>query len=345
MLPKPSLCLNIPKTGTSFMRQFFNAADWLEVRRLCGLNHCVLPLRPSLVAVEMLKRHGPAFGNLTCRAWDHHAGWSALPKSLRHLPGLCAMRDVESWYGSAFLYYTHAMKDTFLSRAIRLLVHGEECVGDPARRALLMRHRSAFMAKFEREEVSADSLHNLSVEFFLWFQRTIRVEALMRTWVGVEPPDHAVGFLTFRTITLLFDDPAKVLRMHADDFHGYFASGRYRQDVRCTFFLDFARLTDQLCAVMIEALGYTPEIVRFLRENLSRKNVSIEEQRPRVRADLARSPLFAQIREEEQMYERYLLPLAVGPSPAAGAWGGQACSMPASSGRQPGSTVSAPARK
>ena len=48
MQPKPSLCLNIPKTGSSWMRHFFDAADWLERKRRCGLGHRTVPLRASL---------------------------------------------------------------------------------------------------------------------------------------------------------------------------------------------------------------------------------------------------------------------------------------------------------
>ena len=79
MLPKPSLCLNIPKTGSSWMRHFFDAADWLELRRRCGLGHRTPPLRASLELVRMAKRYGPEWGSLNCRARDHHAGYGSLP--------------------------------------------------------------------------------------------------------------------------------------------------------------------------------------------------------------------------------------------------------------------------
>ena len=310
MLPRPSLCLNIPKTGSSYMRHFFDAADWLELKRRCGLGHRAVPLRASLEFVRMAKRYGPAYGNINCRAWDHHAGYSSLPESIRRHPKLCSLRDLASWYCSAFLFYTGAMKNTLLHRAIRLLVDGEECVRNENTRTLLMRHRTEFRERLEGEAVRPNATEELSVEFFLWFQRTIRTEAVMNRWAGMAPPRHPLGFLTLRTITILFEDPRRVFSMEADEFHGYFDSGRYLRDIRCEFVLDFDRLSDQLCAVMTDALGYTAEIVHVLRENTGRKNASAQERKPGVMRDLGRSALFARVLEEEAVYERYLLPLA-----------------------------------
>ena len=310
MLPRPSLCLNIPKTGSSWMRHVFDAADWLELKRRCGLGHRAPPLRASLEFVRMAKRYGPEWGSLNCRARDHHAGYRSLPESLRRHPKLCSLRDPASWYCSAFLFYTHAMKDTLLDRAIRLLVDGDECVRNQNVRALLMRRRTEFIERLEGEAVRPHALEGLSVEFFLWFQRTIRTEVAMHRWVGVAPPRHAPGFLTVRTIAILFEDPGRVLAMEADAFHGYFDSGRYLRDIRCEFVLDFDRLSDELCAVMTDALGYTAEVVHFLRDNTARRNASAGERKPGVMRDLARSALFARILEEEAVYERYLLPLA-----------------------------------
>ena len=56
MLPRPSLCLNIPKTGSFWMRHVFDAADWLELKRRCGLGHRTPPRRASLEFVRMAKR-------------------------------------------------------------------------------------------------------------------------------------------------------------------------------------------------------------------------------------------------------------------------------------------------
>ena len=76
-MPRPSLCLNIPKTGSSFTRRFFDSADWLELRRRCGLGRLAAPNRASVEIVKRIKRYGPGWGNLTCRFWNHHADTAA----------------------------------------------------------------------------------------------------------------------------------------------------------------------------------------------------------------------------------------------------------------------------
>ena len=81
-LPRPSLCLNIPKTGSSFTSRFFDAADWLEVRRRCGLARLAVPNRAGIEIVRRIKRHGPAWGNLGCRSWHHHAGYRSLGSAI-----------------------------------------------------------------------------------------------------------------------------------------------------------------------------------------------------------------------------------------------------------------------
>ena len=315
-LPRPSLCLNVPKTGSSYLRRFFDAADWLELRRRCGLGRLTLPLRTSTAVVSAIKRHGPAFGNLNCRIREHHTGYSQLPGSLRPYPRLCALRDPTTWYRSAYLFYTHSMPNNLLSRAIRLLVGSEECVRDAATRDLLMQHRREFLERLEREAVGPDDLQHLSVDFFLWFQRTVRTAHVMRQQADAQPPRFPMGFLTARAIAILFHDPVRVLSMEAEAFRDYFNSGRYLADFRCDYVLDFAHLSEQLCAVMTGELGYRPEIVHFLGKTLPRLNVSIEAKKSPVLHDLRQSTLFAQILAEEAIYEKHLLPLA-GKQPGA----------------------------
>ena len=63
-MPRPSLCLNIPKTGSRFTRRFFDAADWLELRGRCGLGRLAAPNRASVEIVKRIKRYGPGWGNL-----------------------------------------------------------------------------------------------------------------------------------------------------------------------------------------------------------------------------------------------------------------------------------------
>ena len=61
-LPRQSLCLNIPKTGSSFTTWFFDAADWLE------------PGRNRDRAADQAPR--PRLGEPRLRARDHHAGYA-----------------------------------------------------------------------------------------------------------------------------------------------------------------------------------------------------------------------------------------------------------------------------
>ena len=218
-MPRPSLCLNIPKTGSSFTSRFFDAADWLELSRRCGLGRLASPNRASVEIVRQIKRYGPDWGNLTCRFWDHHAGYSSLPSDLRRHPKLCALRDLRGWYCSFYLHYTTAMTDNLLWRAIRLLAGGDAtAVRDRGAGAILSRHRRAFLERFRKEDAGAGSIGNLSMEFVVWFTGTVRLEVMMNKWVGLDGLRGArTGFLTFRAITILFDDPGKVLRMRADE--------------------------------------------------------------------------------------------------------------------------------
>ena len=229
------------------------------------------------------------------------------------------MRDLRGWYCSFYLYYTTAMTDTLLSRAIRLLVGGDAtAVRDRGAGAILSRHRRAFLERFRKEDAGAGSIGNLSMEFVVWFTGTVRLEVVMHQWVGMNGrPAARTGFLTFRAITILFDDPGKVFRMRADERAAYFASGAYLQDVRCEFFLDFDRLTDQLSRVMVDELGYTPEIVAFLQRHGGRVNASREDGTRRAMRELDAGDWFARTLEDEAVYETYLLPLAGSRLPVA----------------------------
>ncbi len=193
------------------------------------------------------------------------------------------------------------MTDTLLSRAIRMLVGGESrAVRKRTDREILSRHRREFVARFRNEDASADSLEGLSAEFLVWFTRTVRLEVMMNAWVGIDRmPDWRTGFLTFRAITILFDDPQKVFRMRPEEAGAYFASGRYLQDLRCDLFLDFDCLTDQLCRVMVGEFGYTPEIVAFLKQNFGRLNVSLDHRRAGVMNELDTGGWFAETIEDE----------------------------------------------
>ena len=311
MLPRPSVCLNIPKTGSTNTVWFFGAADWLHLKRACSLRRLGVPNRASLRALNRIKRLGLAYGNLNGHLPVHHAAYSTLPAGLRGYPKIATLRDVESWYCSHYLYYTRSMRHTMLSRAIRLLIHDDDRRLEPALRAFLLRRRHAFVRRFEAEHDGSTSAEDVSVEFLVWFMHNVRAEYNLRRWVGMDAFPARIGYLTFRAIVLLFEDPARVLRLPPDELEEYFASGRYRRDLRCDFLLSFAALTDELCVLMTGELGYSQDIVLFLKERAGRKNVSRRELKPPVMHALRHRGLIGRIRRRERIYERYLLPLAV----------------------------------
>lgn len=310
MLPRPSLCLNVPKTGTTYTARFMAAADWLQLRRACRVRRLRLPHRAEIEAVNTVKRLGATFGNLNPRLARHHADYSTWPARLRSLPTFCTLREVRGWYGSFHLYYTKRMENTQLQRAIRFLVHRLDMALDPDLRAILLRHRGEFLDRFGNERAGPGALEDISVGFLAWFNRTVRAEFALKRRTGLDALPAPIGFLTFRTILLLFDDPARVFGLPHDAFHDYFASGRYRRDLRADFYLDFDALTGELCALMAGELGYDPAILEFLAERHAPQNVSPKDRKLRVIAALQADGLIGRIRRRERIYERYLLPLA-----------------------------------
>ena len=310
MLPGPSICLHIPKTGSTWVDWFFNAADWLSLRRRLHARRLAVPDRASLELVRRIKRHGPAFGNLNCRAGDHHTGYAGLPEGLRALPKLAVLRDLDGWYASFHLYYTGVMKRTLLSEAVRLLVHGEDRpVGAVARRVLLA-NEGEFRARYAREGAAAGCGGPVSVGFLLWFQQAVRRPVLMASELGVEAMPAGPGFLTCRAISLLFEDPARVLRMETGAFEAYFAGGAWRRDLRCDYPLAHAGLAEQLTRVMVDRLGYDADLVAWLRARGGRRNSAPAGARERVLGALRADEGFRAVRETERVYETCLLPLA-----------------------------------
>ena len=310
MLPRPSICLHIPKTGSTWVDWFFNAADWLMLRRSLGLRRPVLPGRARLELIRRIKRHGPAFGNLNCRARAHHTGYAGLPKGLRPLPKLAVLRDLEGWYASFHLYYTGAMNRTLLDKAVRLLVHGEDRpVGTAAREALLA-NRDEFRERWAREDAAVHAGGPVSVGFLLWFQQEVRRPVLMRSELGVRAMPAGPGFLTCRAISMLFEDPARVLAMEAGAFEAYFAGDDWRRDLCCDWLLANAGLSGALAGLMVDRLGYDADVVAYLKAHGGRRNSASAAGRERVLGALRADEGFAAVRETERVYETCLLPLA-----------------------------------
>ena len=337
MLPHPSVCLHIPKTGSTWVDWFFNAADWLALRRWFHSRRLAMPHRASLELVRRIKRHGPDFGNLNCRTGDRHTGYAKLPEGLRHLPKFAVLRDLEGWYASFHLYYTGVMKRTLLNDAVRLLVHGEDSRVGAVARAVLLANEQAFRERYAREDAATRSGGPVSVGFLLWFQQAVRLPVLMKSELGLDAMPAGSGFLTCRAIAMLFEDPARVLGMEAGAFEAYFAGGAWLQDLRCDYLLANAGLSDRLAGVMVDRLGYDADIVAYLKDHGGRRNSALAADRDRVLRALHTDERFAAMRDTERVYETCLLPLAgtwlpdpgrparsvraggVSPRPAAGA--------------------------
>ena len=318
MLPRPSICLYIPKTGSTWADWFFNAADWLSLRRSFRSRRLTVPHRTSLELVRRIKRHGPAFGNLNCRTGDHHTGYAGLADGLRHLPKLAVLRDLEGWYASFHVYYTGVMKRTLLSEAVRLLVHGEDRPVGATARAVLLVNGQAFRERYAREDAAVRSGGPVSVGFLLWFQEAVRLPVLMKGQLGLDAMPAKPGFLTCRAISMLFENPARVLGMEAGAFEAYFANGAWLHDLRCDYLLASAGLSDRLAEVMVDRLGYDADIVAYLNAHGGRRNSAPAADRARVLGALRADEGFAAVRERERIYETCLLPLAGSWCPARG---------------------------
>ena len=316
MLPRPSICLHIPKTGSTWVDWFFNAADWLSLRRRLGSRRLGMPGRASLELVRRIKRHGPAFGNLNCRTGDHHTGYAGLPESLRGLPKLAVLRDLQGWYASFHLYYTRVMKHTMLGDAVRMLVHGEDRPVGAAARGVLLANGREFRERFAREDAAAGCGGPVSVGFMLWFQQAVRRPVLMRSELGIDELPAGPGFLTCRAVSMLFEDPARVLRMEAGAFEAYFAGDAWLRDLRCDHLLANAGLAGGLAGVMVDRLGYDADVVAYLKAHGGRRNSAAAPARARVLRALRADEDFAAVRATEWVYETRLLPLAGAWSPA-----------------------------
>ena len=307
MLPKSSLCLNVPKTGTVFIRYFFDSADYLELKRLCGLKYLTMPNPIGREAVRRIKKYGFKYGSRNC-GFTHHVRYSTLPHGVRKYPKICVLRDLKYWYCSYYLYCMGrcSTKKNLLFRTVRRFVYDEDSKQDKKALPILLRHKQEFVDKFKNENV--DSIEDISLEFFIWFNQTLKMKAMMNKLIGINSFPREMGFLTFRFIVILFNDPKKVFSMNASEFDEYFASGKYLRDIQCDFFLDFNNFVDQLCSVMVNELGYNREVIAFLKERMDKKNESNKRNKMKVMRKLDGS-LFAQILKDEEVYVKYFLPL------------------------------------
>ncbi len=308
---KPSLGLYIPKTGTSFVNHFFECADLLELKRLCGLNHLTIPSITSISIMNRAKKL-PFFyyGHLRPKLKTHHVEYSNLPHNLRKYPKICILRDIKDWHASFYSFYLKCCRffpNFLLCKVIRTLIQNDSrklIYKNKDVSHVLPEYKEAFIDKFNNEDMTPDSVQNMSPKFSLWFHDTIRMEA-MASWLGIHSlPKRKIGHLTFKAITFLLDNPQKIFCMDQKEFDDYFASGEYHQDIKCDFFLNFNELREQLCSLMVDELGYDQEIILFLKEHLPRQNFSPS--KPHI------MKFMQEVSEHElhdEIYQEYFLPL------------------------------------
>ena len=343
-LPRQSICLNIPKTGTVFTRDFFWVADCLELRRLCGLNYYYpaaagnavskttrtqAPVRPSPLSMpppsiktkiskkiateiyRLTKQRLFPYGSLNFE-WHPHAPYRDIPHRWKKYPKICCLREVTSWYISYYLYCGKSPPSgpPSLPLLVRLLIHNDRKIKLSKYQArALDGYEKEFISKFKNE--STDTLENISLELFFWYVETIRTKYLLLSRFNLDTLPKKIGFLTFRAIMILFNDPKKVFSMNKKEFDEYFESDRYRQDVKCDFFLDFNHLTEQLSSLMINELNYNREIILSLKERFPRQNISPASEKKKAKAmrELMDGDISEKILRHEEIYLKYILPL------------------------------------
>ena len=181
------------------------------------------------------------------------------------------------------------------------------------RKAILLKHKEAFVDQFKNENIEGLG-DNISLSSFFWFANHIRPSTIFDDQYSQYLHSGKIGFLTFRVIGILFKRPGRIFNMNKEEIDEYFASNKYRQDIDCNFFLDFNKLTDSLCSLMIDELGYHRQIVLLAKEELEKKpgksrNQTEADMKAQVVKKLDEEGIMPEILEYERIYEKYLYPL------------------------------------
>ena len=323
-LPSPSISFNIPKMGSHYKMAFFRLADQLEWRRRCGLNYLTMPKALDAKITKMLKMRICRWGNINFASnrsgFNLHAPYHSLPPHFRKYPKLCTLRDTESWIISQYSYYfslrtMSSPRRGPLAHAIRLLLLNDRGVNmSEEGKSHLLKHKEAFIDRFKNENIEGLG-ENVSLGSFLWFCNHIRPSMVLNGKYRQAPVSGKIGYLTFRAISILFKHPEKVFHMSEKELDEYFASNKYRQDINCNYFLNFNKLTDSLCSLMIDELGYNREIVLFTREALEKNPAkhryqSSADKKAQAVKMLDEEGLLPEILESERFYHKYIYPLA-----------------------------------
>ncbi len=170
------------------------------------------------------------------------------------------------------------------------------------------------MRKYLGGKLSIDAWCNISLEahqhFKQNFERRWRNHGLFNIPLA---EDFPIGPLGCQALTYLHREPARVFAMRAEEVEEYFASGRWRQDLCRVYLLCHEQLEEDLYRVMLEQLGYHPEILDAAREMAParRHNVSPANAKNSALRELEQKPwLREEILQSERIYSQYILPLA-----------------------------------
>ncbi len=307
--PKPSLCLNIPKTGTRFTRSFFQRADALQIRRLCGLGLLDVAGAGSRRWMT-IRRHTPDFiyrGNLN-HLYIGHMPYHKMSSARETALKIVVLRNVREWYISSICFRIYQRPNHAFRRAICLLGYGRDYTESGQERRSFLEHRHTFPASSlpPVEDVSPQSISadDIPAEALIWYRDNFR-----KAFFILLPGGKHLGWLTRMSIYLLFKDPDSIFSMNEAELGDYFASGRYRRDMMCDVFLDHEQLSSQLCLLMSDVLGYDREIIAMLKEESEPLNLSPATHKARIANELDAKNLWADIFKREEIYLEYIYPL------------------------------------
>lgn len=288
---------------------FFRNADILELKRLCGLNYLTGPYKNPL-SIRRFKYFLPLnYGSLNYQ-FQHHTKYHEIPLKLRGHPRISVLRNTKDWIASVYSYnMSNIYDELLLVRTAKLLVYDEQSTNETS--SHLLKHKEEFRHSFQQENLSLASISKISLKFFIYFTNDIKVTFMLRRNYKLNSLPRKIGLLTFRAIEFLFDNPRKIFSMSAEEFDDYFASNRYVKDMRCEFLLNHNKLTEQLSSLMINELGYSPDIIMHLKQLSRNINASPKETRAKARRELKDEQLSAQVLQSEEIYRKYIEPLAI----------------------------------
>ncbi len=311
--PEPFILLNIPKTGTVYASTFVRNADLLSLaarlemhRELSRHPRIAARLRPALNWTRRLQLL--RFGCLNPH--PHHSFYCRLPATLRALPAISILRDPLRWYLSRYLYVTNTKMGGYLDRykILQTVDRALHTPGSPQHEAACV-----LLEKHLGRELGTQAWENISFEGFYYFMHHFYRRNVVAQHFSVEVDNRlALGSLGCRTLMFVHRDPGRIFAMPPDAIEEYFADECWHQDLARGWFLRHEQLQEDLCRVMLEQLGYHPEILDATRElTPTRLNISPPHRKELALRELEQKPwLREEILQGERIYSQYILPLA-----------------------------------